>query len=181
MKSGKGSQFERDISKLLSKWWTGGERDDVFWRSQQSGGRATQRAKKGKGTANQQGDIQAMDPIGQPLIDRVCVELKCGYPKFGIDCLINSSQRKSFFMDFVAQCEREEADSKRGFLLIIKQNFKDPICVFDHPVQRILGDHNIWLRDVFFLSITAPGGDWPYVALKLDDFLRLVPPGVFGA
>ena len=44
-KSQKGGAWEREFSKYLSLWITEGERDDVFWRSSQSGGRATQRAK----------------------------------------------------------------------------------------------------------------------------------------
>ncbi|MBM3120244.1 MAG: hypothetical protein FJ006_12010, partial [Chloroflexi bacterium] len=60
--SSKGASFERDISRQLSLWWTHGERDDVFWRSSMSGGRATVRAKKGQKTAYQNGDITATDP-----------------------------------------------------------------------------------------------------------------------
>lgn len=74
----KGSAFEREICKLLSKWWTSDERDDVFWRSSQSGGRATQRAKKGQRTYGSYGDIAAVDPIGEPLLRYFTIELKRG-------------------------------------------------------------------------------------------------------
>lgn len=73
----KGSQFERQICKRLSAWWAPG-RDDVFWRSSQSGGRATQRAKSGKSTFGSYGDIAAVDPIGAPLIKVFTIELKRG-------------------------------------------------------------------------------------------------------
>ena len=39
-KAYKGSEFEREMCKCLSLWWTDSKRDDVFWRSAQSGGRA---------------------------------------------------------------------------------------------------------------------------------------------
>jgi hypothetical protein len=79
--SKKGPQWEREFSRSLSLWWTDGERDDVFWRTQTSGGRATQRAKKGQETAYQHGDITATDPIGYPLVKKVLFELKRGYEK----------------------------------------------------------------------------------------------------
>lgn len=77
--AGKGSAFEREFCKELSLWWTNKERDDVFWRSQTSGGRATSRRKKGMATAGQYGDVAATDAIGIPLIERVTIELKRGY------------------------------------------------------------------------------------------------------
>lgn len=81
---GKGDQFERDISRDLSEWWTDGDRDDIYWRTSQSGGRATTRRKKGKSTKNQCGDVAATDPIGLPLVQLMTIELKRGYPKSNI-------------------------------------------------------------------------------------------------
>ena len=78
MRAKKGSSFERKICKFLSNWWTGGERDDVFWRSSQSGGRATERAKKGLRTYGSYGDIAAVDPVGESLLKLFTIELKRG-------------------------------------------------------------------------------------------------------
>lgn len=80
----KGSQFERDICRLLSEWWSGGKRDDIFWRSDSSGGRATTRMKQGKQTFGQHGDIRAVDPIGAPLTKLCTIELKRGYGRASI-------------------------------------------------------------------------------------------------
>jgi hypothetical protein len=77
----KGGVFERDICRELSLWWTRGGRDDVFWRTSGSGARATTRAKRGKRTFGHYGDVLASDPIGQPLIDLLTIELKKGYNK----------------------------------------------------------------------------------------------------
>lgn len=80
--SQKGSQFEREICRKLSEWWTlgieGKARDDVFWRASQSGGRATQRAKFGKTTFGSYGDITAVDPVGTSLLRVFTFELKRG-------------------------------------------------------------------------------------------------------
>lgn len=78
---GKGDGFERDVSRMLSLWWTGDERDDVFWRTSASGATATSR-RKGKNkqkTKYMFGDITFVNPIGKPLIDRVLIEAKRGY------------------------------------------------------------------------------------------------------
>lgn len=75
----KGSEFEREFAKRLGVWWGG--RDDIFWRSSNSGGRATVRRAGGLATAGQAGDIAATDPVGQPLVDLITFELKKGYSK----------------------------------------------------------------------------------------------------
>lgn len=75
----KGNAFEREIAKQLSVWWTAGERNDVFWRSQNSGARATQRSNQNQTTAGQYGDICAADPIGKSLTDLMIIEIKRGY------------------------------------------------------------------------------------------------------
>lgn len=75
----KGEGFEREISKDLSLWWSREERDDIFWRSSQSGGRAKSRAIAGLNTAYSYGDISFLDPIGKPLLERVVIEVKRGY------------------------------------------------------------------------------------------------------
>ncbi len=75
----KGSNFEREISKELSLWASDNQTDAIFWRSEQSGGRATIRAKHGLKTPNSAGDIAFIDPIGKPLLDVFVLELKKGY------------------------------------------------------------------------------------------------------
>ncbi|GAF74248.1 unnamed protein product [marine sediment metagenome] len=77
----KGSDWEREASKMLSLWWTEGERDDVIWRTAASGGRATVRSKVGKNTANACGDLCYTDRIAKPLFDFMLIECKRGYAK----------------------------------------------------------------------------------------------------
>jgi len=75
----KGSGFEREMAKTFSLWWTDGKRDDIFWRTSNSGGRAGARSKKGLTTSGQAGDMGFTDPIGKPLIDWFTFEFKRGY------------------------------------------------------------------------------------------------------
>lgn len=176
--SGKGSEYERRIAKFLSRWWSNGERDDIFWRSQQSGGRATIRARRGKSTANQQGDLQAMDVIGQPLIDRVCIELKKGYKDFGFDALLLGNQRKSVFDSFVQQCEREAEG--RYWWLIVKKDFKADIICFPLLFVSFLRERGCYNDLVEKVHLVVAKGQLRVVAYKFSDFFGIVKPEVFG-
>ena len=60
----KGGNFERDICKALSLWYTYGEDDNIFWRTSGSGNRATVRTKKGQKTKYDYGDITFSNPDG---------------------------------------------------------------------------------------------------------------------
>lgn len=78
-KAQKGSQFEREVCKSLSMWWSDGDADDLFWRSSTSGARATTRKKAGRRTRGHYGDIAATCPEGEILVDCITFELKRGY------------------------------------------------------------------------------------------------------
>jgi len=71
----KGASFEREVCAKLSLWVSKGERDDLFWRSSMSGGRATVRFQKGKDTVTA-GDITAIHEIGASLTDKYMIECK---------------------------------------------------------------------------------------------------------
>lgn len=72
----KGSKFERRTCKELSLWVSHGKRDDLFWRSAMSGGRASVAFKKGKKNQTQVGDITAIDKKGEKLVQAFVVECK---------------------------------------------------------------------------------------------------------
>jgi len=71
----KGATFEREVCSKLSLWVSKGERDDLFWRSSMSGGRATVRFQKGKDTVTA-GDITAIHEMGSSLTDNYIIECK---------------------------------------------------------------------------------------------------------
>lgn len=72
----KGASFERLVCVALSKWVSESRRDDLFWRSAMSGGRATIGRAANKSRAVQAGDISAIDPAGHVLTDRWFIECK---------------------------------------------------------------------------------------------------------
>lgn len=127
----KGSSYEREVCKKLSLWWTHGKRDDVFWRSSNSGGRATMRGKAGKRTAGSYGDIAATDPIGKPLIDLFTIELKRGYNKCDPITLINRPDRDGIkqFEEFVIQAiTAANAAGSKTWMLIHKRDKRAALC-----------------------------------------------------
>ena len=92
--AGKGPAYERKVCRQLSLWWTGGTSNNVFWRTSNSGGRHTVHAQKGVVSKYQAGDIGAIDPIGQLLLDMVTIEIKKGYKDHTITSLIEGRSKK---------------------------------------------------------------------------------------
>lgn len=93
--SRKGGQFERDTCRQISLWWSKGKRDDLSWRSHGSGARATARAKRGKTTKGQYGDICATDSSIIPLFETLVIELKTGYKDQTITNIVDYPEKMS--------------------------------------------------------------------------------------
>jgi hypothetical protein len=72
----KGGQYEREVARRLSKWISGGSREDLIWRSNSSGGQFSQKAKTTGGYSNQAGDLTSIDPMSTWFMDRFVVEIK---------------------------------------------------------------------------------------------------------
>jgi hypothetical protein len=127
----KGGAFERLICKKLSLWWTDGKRDDIFARTASSGGRATQRSKKNLTTFGQYGDIQAADPIGQPLIDLAVIECKDGYASNSIADLLDKEPRHNpLYEQFIKQARQSNCESDSEYWLLIARRRGRQIMVF---------------------------------------------------
>lgn len=86
----KGPKWERDTARAVSKWWSKKGDDDLFWRTQASGARATVRTKSGKKTRGQYGDLCAVDHRGSTLTKGFVISLKRGYSKKTMQELVDS-------------------------------------------------------------------------------------------
>jgi hypothetical protein len=131
-KQGKGSNFERETCKTLSLWWTNGERDDVFWRTAGSGARAKTRSKTGQSTFGQYGDIQATDPIGQPLIDAISIELKRGYSRSTFADIIDKKKtsKTQTYELFIEQAKQDAENAGAPFWILIAKRDRREALVF---------------------------------------------------
>jgi hypothetical protein len=114
----KGAAFERHICQALSKWLSRGKRQDLFWRSAMSGGRATVAHKKGVKLTTQGGDISAIDPLGAALTDYFCIEVKF-YRKLDFQAFLLGRGKLATFW---AQVARDAKRYGKKPMLIARQN-----------------------------------------------------------
>lgn len=179
----KGGAFERLICKKLSLWWTDGEREDVFFRTSSSGGRATQRSKQGKKTFGQYGDIQAADPIGQPLMDLCVIECKDGYAGHSIADLLDKIPRhKPKYEEFIIQARQSRRDSEVRYWMLIARRRGRQIMVY-MPFSLWLGifvnakdpPEQIWLN----VKIHPKKGTLQINGTRLDMLLEYATPQMF--
>lgn len=178
----KGGAFERLICKKLSLWWTHNKRDDVFYRTASSGGRATQRSKKGKHTHGQYGDIQAVDPIGQPLMDLCVIECKDGYAGDSIaDLLDKETRHNPKYEQFIEQVRQSYRDSTAEYWMLIARRRGRQIMVF-MPVDlwdSIADSMNSDLTDYYpTMQLSTKHAD--IMGVQLYSFLNRVHPKAFG-
>lgn len=177
---GKGSSFERDMCRTLSLWWSKGKRDDIFWRSSNSGGRATVRSRAGRGTFGQYGDVQATDPIGQPLLDLCTIELKRGYNRVSVaDALDAPPRAANQWMDWVYQAKEEASNAGvRNWMLITRRDRRDEIVFIPTELRCALiqnGASFDCISRQLTISFAPLDDDWTRIyAYLLSDFLIAV-------
>lgn len=135
----KGSAFERKVCVDLSRWVTEGAREDVFWRSAMSGGRATVGYRKGKDLRRQAGDICAVAPEGHELTDKFYIECKF-YRNLRLEQFV--VKHSGMLMNFWRMCVREAKKHDRIPMLIAKQN--------NTPTLLILPEGSIYTAKILF-------------------------------
>lgn len=172
--SQKGQAWERKLAKVLSRWWTGGENDSVFWRTPNSGGRATARTKSGKKSKNTYGDLLATDPDGQPLVDLVCLELKKGYSTDHIHSLLDmrgGTPLPLYGKWFVKIQETARAAGVPHWMLIAKRDRRESLVFFSLSMWKdLINDAATLPLQLELEGIPSVGG------CTLHDFLRWVRP-----
>lgn len=173
--SKKGPDFERSTAKQLSLWWTQDDPepiDDVFWRTQSSGARATTRAKKGKKTVGQYGDICAVDERGKAFTDVFTVSLKRGYQDINLDSLFHKPGNKNSYRKFIDEAEETRAQAGSVYyMLIIKPDFRDPVVILPYSDCFKFDVH-----PYMFLSFEANETLYSVSVLKLGSLLEVLKP-----
>lgn len=177
----KGGSFEREIAKTLSLWWSDGERDDIFGRSDGSGGRFTQRRKAGKSTANMAGDLTFTDSIGEPLIAAWSIELKTGYGKRtdsgfsrwdSLDFL-DSRQKEPTLEKMWKQCVRDAELTNREPVLIFRRNGRSPCIMLN--CEYILDKLNPLFGKIRRDCLGIYVKDINCTVIPLQDFMEWIP------
>ncbi len=133
--SSKGPNYEREICDQLSGWWTGNGDARVFWRSSGSGGMATRRNRRGKKTTIHCADVCAIDPVGDPLMGLLAIEIKRGYSKFSFQDLLDKKAKAALqeYEEWILQAEAARANADaRHWLIILRRNARDPLVLFPY-------------------------------------------------
>lgn len=133
----KGASFERSVSKDLSLWISGGRRDDVFWRSALSGGRATIGLSDGIKRNNQAGDISAIAALGEYLLDHCVVECK-SYADLDLFRGIANDTGKLY--KFWNELRVHSAKFSKQPMLIARQNGLPAVCLLSSASSFLLFD-----------------------------------------
>ncbi len=157
----KGGAYERYICKLLSLWVTNGKREDCFWRSAMSGGRATVQNRKGKRiNVRQAGDVTSVSPEGHALTDNYYIECK-HVKKLALDQFIvkNTGALAKFWK---IACREAKHHGKEP-IIIARQNGWTDLIIFR---RRPLAED--WLG-----VCLASGPEWNIA--RLDVVLKLPP------
>ena len=177
--AGKGSAYERSICEYLSLWFSNGEDDNLFWRSSQSGGRATSRAKRGKRGAGQAGDVSAIDEDGRPLMDAVTIEIKKGYASQTFQDLFDkqATAAKQIWEQWIAQAIKSaEINGTVLWWLITKRDRREPLIAFPATFYKRI---KCTIAPLAYLRadvrINDEAEELAFVVCHMDDFFELDP------
>ena len=151
----KGSSFERLVCVRLSKWASRGKRDDIFWRSSMSGGRATIGLQKGISRKTQTGDISAIHQLGSNLIKNFLIECK-SYRDLQVANFV--FEKPSILGKFWDKLVKDSKVVGKIPLLIAKQNrfpifivttnqFRGLVSIIPIPIFKTRKDLDIYLLD----------------------------------
>lgn len=125
----KGGEFERSICRRLSRWITGNEHPELFWRSATSGAKAVSDSKAGR-KAHMGGDIMAVLPEGQWFTSRFSVECKDRADFGRIDLLLHPSPnigKIEFWHWWLGCCSDADRDGKIPIMFF--KRLHNPILV----------------------------------------------------
>lgn len=134
---GKGPEFEREICKKLSLWLSKGERQDLFWRSAMSGGRATLLLRQGVKAKSQASDITSIDEASTKFAKKYIVECKF-YKDLEPRRLIykNDGQLVAFWVKVLEDANEYDKHP----CMIFRQNFFPNTICFGKNIMSMYGN-----------------------------------------
>jgi len=176
----KGSTNERSKCKDWSLWWSQDfdpPRDDIFYRTHGSGGRARVRSKMGKTTPGSYGDMMMTDSIGEPLIKACTFEFKKGYNDLSLLLCIDGKGKKQKFKGFLDQVCNDANDAGNEPVLIIHRDYRKPvICIRKTFFNDIEFEHGYMVID--YIRIRLQGWE-EFILFAQEVFFEWVSPQYF--
>jgi len=165
--SGKGGDFEREISKFLSKWLTGKEKPYQYWRMPGSGGLATIHEEN----VGLSGDIRSLTPEAEFLTSIFSIECKTGYPKTTF--WQHFKDIKGFPIKlFWKQCINDAKKADKEPMLIYRKKGKKPVVGITHNVDKMFRD--IWVINSILIRFKEYLPD--LILYDMNDFFNNVKP-----
>lgn len=145
---GKGSSWERDVCKDLSKWIQGTEKPYLLWRQAGSGGVWT----RTDGLAGEEftGDIKSVHDKGKWLTDKWSIECKNGYKEASFDKFLKNNKSDPI-KEFWVQCTRDAIQSNKQPLLIYRKKGMNPWIGFGEKSYKKLTKY---VNDVRMVSLS---------------------------
>lgn len=178
----KGGQFERLVCDNLSHWWTGGTTASVFWRTSNSGGRATIRKEKGHTTSNAHGDICSTDPITQEFMKVFCLELKRGYKDACLSEFLDATKAGGIkglnqVKEWITKAERDRAAAgAANWMLVIRRDRRHEVLVMLlSTYKQLTAAGAVWSSCVGPI-LTLATDEGTYKAVRFSDWLKCVTP-----
>ena len=172
MKSGggkaKGSGYEREIAKFLTKWITGSEKPYCFWRSPSSGALATISA-----AMDASGDIIPIRDEGKFLTNLFSIEIKTGYPH--ADFFQHFKDMKNDVIKaFWIQCCTDAKKADKYPMLIFKKSGLKPIIGINSITRAELSDGYTILPKS--MMIVYDDGTQSIIFYDMESFFKVVTP-----
>jgi len=147
MKAGGGRQkgfgYEIEVSRVLSKWVTGKEKPDIFWRSAGSGAKSSVERIKGHETYSD-GDIASIHERGDFFTKKFFIECK-RYKEAEI--LISFFTGKGKVYEWWDKCVEQASSAFKQPILIIRPNNQPAYLITDCAV---ISELSSWFGEPFY-------------------------------
>jgi hypothetical protein len=186
--SRKGPDFEREFCPKLSLWWTQDQpepSDSVFWRTANSGGRATTRRRKGLQSNGQYGDVGTSDPAGLPLLRLVTIELKKGYNQHSCHNILDQPGDKvQMYQEWFDKTDATSHEAQSlSWLVVAKRDKRNALVFMPTQLAHALGAHRCWRvargpTGILVYPRTKSDQYESVTVVTLADFFHCVTPGV---
>ena len=180
----KGGRFEGELCRLFSKWFTHGKRDDVFYKTSGSGGRATHRQRLQKQTAFSAGDMSFTDSIGQPFIVYFLVEIKRGYNSRVVfnNLIDKDSKQMPLIVEWFKKANKERSQNRRkAVMLLMRRDYAKTLVVSQHQEYKAFRssfDNRYRLSNYMILNLQKEY-NLTLIVIPLDTFLQWLKPKKF--
>lgn len=166
----KGSEFEREVGRILSRWISDGKKDDLFTRTVTSGGKFTTALKKGK-SSGEAGDLMGANPMAYEFSSRILVECKHWNRLDFSDFLLGYGELYKALL----HTQTQACIVKKQWMLIVRQNWC-PIIVMmplDIFLNRELHHHKLFERTIVMLRLKDfLGGTVPETIFEMVDEIK---------